>query len=213
VIENGVDFNYFNRANHPRDYHQIYGLTVGRITPQKGIDILLQALALLPEDILWRWQFVGDTPDPKFQEIVRRLARDLNIEDRIDWVGIVKRSEIVNYYEQANLYALPSRWEGQANVILEAMSAGLSIITSQTDGISDLIRQHPDCLTMVDSNVPEDWAKTIASSWQNPQRSRSINAGIEIARSRTWDQVGHRHLQAYHLLLNSLFESKERSDV
>ncbi len=202
IIENGVDFNFFNQADHRRDFHHLKGLTIGRITRQKGIDILLRTLALLPAEIPWRWQFAGAAPDQQYQDALFQLARDLQIDDRVEWLGFIKRRDMVACYRDANIFVLPSRWEGQANVILEAMCAGLPVFTAKTDGIGDLIRQHPQCLAIVDPNLPDNWVNALTAFWRDPHSAPSLAAGIDVALSRTWEQVAQRHFQVYDQILN-----------
>ena len=101
-------------------------LTVGRLSHQKAQDILLRAYALVvatnPD---WKLVIVGDGPK-KRSLVAQATALDLlNHVEWIDWTSDIERC-----YENAQVFVLPSRFEGTPNVLLEAMSFGLPSIVS-----------------------------------------------------------------------------------
>ncbi len=216
IIGNGVDFAFFQDSrDSERDFSAINGLTIARITQQKGIDILIAALAQIPDTIEWQWKFVGDTPEPAYSERVQNRARELGIDNKIQWVGFVKRENIIDYYRGANLFALPSRWEGQANVVIEAMAAGVPVISSRTDGISDLATRNEASLTLVSDNTPEEWQKAIERLWNDPDTLRTqISAGIDVAKGSGWEAIVEAHLNLYQkILLQAPFSRGRKRDL
>jgi glycosyltransferase involved in cell wall biosynthesis len=202
TIENGVDFDAFESARQAsRLSDQIRGLCVARFTHQKGHDILIEALAQLPPGLLWHWTFVGAEPEPDFAKEVRQRAVELGIASRIDWRGPLTRDEVVDCYAAANLIALPSRWEGQANVVLEALAAGVPVIASDTDGVADLIARAPNALTVVAENAAVPWSKGIEGLWRDhDRRCAQIEYGLTLVRDRTWQRVTEQHLEVYKRL-------------
>ncbi len=117
-------------------------LSVGRLVPKKGFDILLQALALLPDDLDWRWTHYGAGPEAAK---LSRLAAQLGLEDRITWCGAAPQEELLDAYRSHHLFVLPSRraqnrdQDGLPNVLLEAQSQGMACIASDIGGIPELI--------------------------------------------------------------------------
>jgi glycosyltransferase involved in cell wall biosynthesis len=101
-------------------------ITVGRLVEQKGIDILLEAWAKaverLPE---WRLAIVGDGP---LRDGLQALAKDLKVENTVDWYGHV--ADPFPLLRAAQFFILTSRFEGTPNALLEAMACGLSAIVS-----------------------------------------------------------------------------------
>lgn len=119
-------------------------LAVGRLTHQKAYDILLQAFAQIagnaPE---WRLVVVGEG---ELEEPLKRQAHALGVAGCVDWIGRV--TDPFRYYAGADIFALPSRYEGTPNALLEAMSMGLPAVVSNAstgpldyveDGISGLV--------------------------------------------------------------------------
>ncbi|WP_299615517.1 glycosyltransferase [Pelagibius sp.] len=101
-------------------------LAVGRIVPQKALDVLFKAFAAARSDLGdWRIVILGEGPS---KTDLIALAEKLSIDDRIDWPGHV--AEPYAYYRASAIFALPSRYEGMPNALLEAMSCGLPVIVS-----------------------------------------------------------------------------------
>ncbi len=205
VIENGIDIQRFESSRTaPRTFEAINGLTIARVTEQKGIDILLRALATLPAMGSWRWTFVGAQPEPVYQKKLQELAAQLAITDHITWTGAATRDEITAYFAAANLFALPSRWEGQANVVLESMAAGVPVLTSATHGIRSLFDRGVDSLTVVPENTPECWRTTIEHIWSDKGAiAKQIEAAFDVVKTRPWSAVVQRHLDVYEDILRS----------
>ncbi|MBC8030596.1 MAG: glycosyltransferase [Pyrinomonadaceae bacterium] len=101
-------------------------LTVGRLVRDKAHDVLLDAFALLGEEMAeWRLAVVGDG---RMREALKSQATNLGIAKRIDWHGIVQEPHVL--YGSASIFAMPSRVEGMPNALLEAMSCGLPVVVS-----------------------------------------------------------------------------------
>lgn len=112
-------------------------LAVGRLTHQKGFDILLKAwtnFCKFNKD--WNLNIVGNGED---ESDLKRLANDLNISSRVVFIPATK--DIDFYYKESSVFCLSSRYEGFGMVILEAQAFGLPVVSFDCDcGPSDLIR-------------------------------------------------------------------------
>ncbi|MFQ2751558.1 glycosyltransferase family 4 protein [Aeromonas caviae] len=111
-------------------------LAVGRLTHQKGFDLLLQAWALIaplyPE---WRLRIVGDGED---KPMLEKLRRDLNVEISTELAPNTKN--IAEHYQQATYFILSSRFEGFGLVVVEAQAYGLPVISFDCElGPSEII--------------------------------------------------------------------------
>ncbi len=101
-------------------------LIVARLAAHKSHDVLPDALALLPADLDgWRLAIVGTGDE---DQRLRNHARRLGVADRVDWHG--STDDPSPFYRHCEIFALPSRYEGLPNALLEAMSFGLPPIVS-----------------------------------------------------------------------------------
>lgn len=193
VIENGVDFGAFESARtgkRPSDC--VLGLTVARIARQKAHHRLLRGLATLPPTLDWSWRFVGAVAEPDYQAELTALASELGIHERIEWVGPVTKQQVFAEYANATAFALASSWEGQPNVVLEAMASGLPVICTRTDGIPQLLDAVPGCVRAVQGE-PNDWSvipELVADQ-------ALIAAGLQAAQARGWEDVARQYESLY----------------
>src|SRR3990172_9317479 len=116
VIPNGVNLEKFKSGD--RSWEPVKLLFVGRVVYQKGLDLLLQALAGLRESD-WQLDIVGDGPR---LERLRDQTAHLGIEKKVSFPGWQSREALPKTYQQANLFVYPSRHEGMPNAVLEAMA-------------------------------------------------------------------------------------------
>lgn len=102
-------------------------LTVGRFTPlHKGIDILIEAFNIFAQkNNEWGLDIVGEGPEG---DCFKALIKTYHLDDRI--IIHPFTNQIQDYYSKAQVYVLSSRWEGMPLVLVEAMSHGLPIVTS-----------------------------------------------------------------------------------
>lgn len=156
-------------------------LSVGRLTNQKGFDLLIAAWAqVCQHNKDWTLCIVGSGEDEKS---LKTQACSLGIFERIDFVPATK--EVVQYYQHSAFYCLSSRFEGLPMVLLEAQAFGLPIVAFDCDtGPSDIItnkvngylceNNNPAALasaltTMIDS-TPADFQHMCTKSLENSER-------------------------------------------
>jgi len=117
-------------------------VTVGRAVAKKGIDTLLQALSKLPAELHWQWTHIGGGP---LKGDLEALAKKLGLEERCHFRGALPQSEVLETYRQSDLFILPSRIDetgdrdGLPNVIVEAQSQGIAVLSTTISGIPELI--------------------------------------------------------------------------
>lgn len=139
-------FGYFSGVRPSRDGSNgsdpVQILSVGRAVPKKGYDILLQALALLPAHLHWRFIHIGGGDE---LARLRPLADKLGIADRITWKGALAQVDVLGHYRSADMFALACRVaadgdrDGLPNVLFEASSQNLVCISTNISGIPELL--------------------------------------------------------------------------
>jgi glycosyltransferase involved in cell wall biosynthesis len=106
--------------------------SLGRLTEQKGYDLLLRALPELPSATL---VLVGDGPQ---RHALEEMAAELDVVERLQITGWV--DDAPSRLAGFDVFALPSRWEGMPLSILEAMHAGLAVVACDVGSVSEAIR-------------------------------------------------------------------------
>lgn len=107
--------------------------SVGRLVPQKGFDVLLRALALIPRSDI-RLFIAGVGAD---EAKLRALAAELNLHGRVCFAGY--RRDVPRLMQCFDLYTHASRFEGMPIVVLEAMASGCPVVATAVDGTRELI--------------------------------------------------------------------------
>lgn len=197
VIPNGVDVAEFGDLPLRRPRHEgATALFVGRLDPaQKGLEPLIEALALLPPSAGLRLRLVGE--DWGGAPLVRRLSAALRVEDRIDVVGPVSRPQLLDEYARADLLVLPSLFEPFGIVLLEAMAAGLPVVASRVGGIPEVVVDGETGL-LVEPGNPEDLASALLRLASDPDlRARMGDRGRQRSGSYSWDVLIPKVLAVY----------------
>lgn len=188
VLPNGVDTAFFHPPQGPRSQRPVTLLFVGRLSVQKGLPHLLQALAGLEGGSCppWRLEIVGDGPlAPQLQ----RQALAPELAGRVTFHGWLPRARVAQVYRQADIFVLPSLDEGMPNVLLEAMASGLPSLVTQVPGSSELVRPEREGLLVPPADVAalgQACARLLADA---PLRQRLGAAARQAAQARSWGQV------------------------
>lgn len=103
-------------------------LSVGAVSPRKGYDVLVDALAGIDEPA-WRLTIAGALDrDPLTVTALRRAITSAGLDDRVTLAGTVVPATLDRFYESADLFILPSHYEGYGMVLAEAMARGLAVV-------------------------------------------------------------------------------------
>jgi len=138
VIYNGIDISEFKPPKTKEKSKNLRILCVARLIKRKGISYLIKALGGLRNKNLIL-TIIGDGNE---KENLINLAKKLKIDNKVKFLGSISHSEIVKYYQQNDVFILPSLNEGMSNTILEAMACGLPIITTNVGGSKELIKNN-----------------------------------------------------------------------
>lgn len=110
-------------------------LSVSRLAPEKGCDLLLQAYAQIADKTDAHLVFAGDGPA---EDSLKGLANSLGLAERVIFLGQVHN--VADWLAIADVFALTSHHEGQPNALAEAMAAGLAVVATDTVGALSLIQ-------------------------------------------------------------------------
>ncbi len=127
-------------------------LAVGKLVKQKGFDMLLHAWSkIIKHEPSWKLQIAGAGVE---EEKLKTLCTDLKLDDSVKFVG--KISNIQNYYENASIYVMSSRFEGFGFVLIEAKELGLPIVSFDCPyGPGEVVRDGIDGLLAEAENIDD----------------------------------------------------------
>jgi colanic acid/amylovoran biosynthesis glycosyltransferase len=157
-------------------------LTVARLVRGKGVDVLLDALAVLdrrgvrPEAML-----VGDGPE---RDRIARRAQELGLDERVALVGAVGQDEMRDHFAAADVFCLPSFSEGVPVVLMEAMAMQLPVVATRVTGVPELVEHGRSGVL-----VPPGRADALADALEKVLRA-------PIARRREMGAAGRERVTA-----------------
>ena len=138
IVEPGVD-RVVRRDRAPRTGVDVELLAVGAVTPRKGYDVLMAALAELT-DLRWRLTIVGDVlRDVGFSEHLATEIAQKQLQDKITMAGAVSAARLAGLFAAADLFVLASRFEGYGMVFSEAAINGLPIVATDVGAARKIV--------------------------------------------------------------------------
>ncbi|HHV21267.1 MAG TPA: glycosyltransferase [Propionibacterium sp.] len=178
VIYNGKDWTPYgvDRVLEPRTHEGFSLVVVGRLSPRKGQDVVLQALGELTrlgKDV--RVNLVGDVfPGYEwFEADLREMANDLGVSDRVTFSGFAK--DIRPHLAAADMAVVPSRIEPFGTVAAESMAAGVLTVVAEVQGLTEIVTHQETGLTF-----PSEDAATLVLrclwAMENPEAAHRLAA-------------------------------------
>ncbi len=192
LLYHGLDFDRFDQkqqATVMRDGsspgNEVRLISVGRAVDKKGYEFLLAALAMLPTKLHWRFIHIGGG---ELLEQLQQQARELGIDDRIEWMGALPQTEVLAQYRAADLFVLPSKIsedgdrDGLPNVLMEAQSQNLACLSTNISGIPELI-VHAETGWLVEQKNSQQLGEALENLIRDPElRNQLAQAGFTRVR-------------------------------
>jgi D-inositol-3-phosphate glycosyltransferase len=222
IIPAGVDTNLF----YPRDrakVRELLGLPdletpillfVGRIERLKGIDTLLESVAVVSRYCSGRDLKVlivggGGQSEAENAELRRvvELHKDLNLEDQVEFVGSKPQEMLPLYYSAADVTIMPSHYESFGLVAVEAMASGTPVIASNVGGLSFTVVDG-ETGYLVEQENHFQLAERVHTLLKNPELREQMGEEANIhAQQYSWENIASQMLEVYDKVI------KERQRV
>lgn len=204
VIPNGVDYERFADAE-PADLttlgipHECQVIiTVGRLDEQKGHRFVIEAMpAVLRQQSDARLLIVGKGP---LQNELLHLSRQLGVANNIHFAGW--RPDVPALMRASHCLVLASIWEGMPNVVLEAMAAGIPIVSTEVEGVKELLEPNVSGLVVQVGSVNEI-SSGICRILANSELAKKLaKSSQQSAREEfTIERIAYQYSMFYHELL------------
>ena len=198
TVHNGIDLQNFSRKKEPTVSRQDLGFSVndfvmvynGRINPEKGVSELIEAMLQLKDHtniklMIIGGSFFGNTNnEDTFVRSLKDKAHD--VKDRIFFTGFIPYKNVPDYLKLADIAVLPSMWEEPFGLtIVEAMAAGLPLITTRSGGIPEICE---GVATIVDrKDIVNNLTNAIIDLYKHPDKRKQMSED-SIKRAKLFDK-------------------------
>lgn len=191
IIPNGVDPIEFASVTRSEDPTSI--LSVGRLVPQKGFDIVIRAFA---QAKLQNRKLVIAGAGPERDSLID-LTRALQIDERVEFVGAADRTLLSKLLANARIFVLASRAEPFGIALLEAMAAGVPVVATDAGGVVDFAHDRENALL-----VAVDDPHALRNAMEELDHDESLQArlsssGRDTADGLSWREISLRYERLY----------------
>ena len=188
VIPNGIEADKFYPIDKSETRKKVsisstskIILCVSRLSHEKGIDVLLKSFKILPKKNV-NLLIIGDGSE---RDNLTSLSKQLEIDDKVSFLGTINHAEIPLWINSADLMVLPSRTEGWPNVIMEAFSCGIPVVATNVGGVPEIITSR-DLGIIVPAEMPEKMAEAMQHGLEKKWNSEIIR---NLVKGRSWFTV------------------------
>ncbi len=200
VIPNGIDTQQFVPPDTRQRHSPVRLITVARLLKRKGIHTILEACAK-PSRLPVQLQIVGTGP---YEAKLRQMVDELCLSDRVQFLGFVPNEELPAYYQNADIFVLPSATESFGLVFAEAMACGLPIAASDVGGIPETVRDGVDGL-LCPPDDPMALRGNLVRLMSDFEGREEISQSqrLRILKHYPWDQIAERYADLYASVLEA----------
>lgn len=194
----GLDLHRFGRFDGTRPARDgsladdpVILMSVGRAVEKKGYSVLLEALALLPKELAWRFIHIGGG---ELLGELKAQAETLGLASRITWQGARAQEDVLKQYRASDLFVLPCRIasdgdrDGLPNVLVEASSQRLACISTTISGVPELLSHDVNGL-LVPPDDPQGLSEALLRAIRDPALRRRLG---DAAGKRVREAFDHK---------------------
>ncbi|MCI5211871.1 MAG: glycosyltransferase family 1 protein, partial [Candidatus Electrothrix sp. ATG2] len=208
VICNGIDQAFFDAGKQAARLHKgilsearehdsvlVRFVYVGNLVAGKGVDVILQAAASLPEDN-WSLAIIGDGPE---REALEEYCQEQGMEGKVTFHGSAPPDEVPLLMRGADVFVFASFAEGRPNVVLEAMATGLPVIAGAIPAVLDLIESKKQGLLFPPGDV-HALAEHMLLLINDPAARQRLGSGAKeylVSAGLSWPESAREYARLY----------------
>ncbi len=194
VIENGATLR-FEHFSPRRLSSQVKIVSVGRLSKQKNYAASLRAFSMLDADV--EYTILGEGDD---RADLEELAGSLGISDKVSFAG--HKPDIMPFLQDADIFLIPSLWEGFGLAAVEGMNAGLPLVASDVPGLREVVGTAGGCGLLVAPSEPEAIAVALEALISDPQKRHEMGkAAFERAKLFDRQTMAATYISAYRSMV------------
>ncbi|WP_199615471.1 glycosyltransferase family 4 protein [Paenibacillus alkalitolerans] len=181
---------------HGVDPRKFVVLFVGRLAPEKSVDVLIEAFRRLPEHVRRNMELIIAGDGPLYKDLAAKYAGDGG-KSNVRLLGFVHGKRLSELYAASDVFLFPSATETFGNVVLESLASGTPVIGADAGGVKDNVR-HGGTGLLCPPGDAGAFSRALLELYRNAGlRARLGSAGREYAMSQSWDRVFSRLLDSY----------------
>ncbi|MEC3877609.1 glycosyltransferase [Chryseobacterium salviniae] len=195
LLEKGNGDQFKSKYHLPKDKKVL--LYLSRITPKKGLDMLLPAVSELQEKFNeWILVIVGNN-EFNYQPEVEAMINALQLNDKVFIIEPQFGAAKYNVFEASDFFILPSYSEGSPMVIVEALAYGLPVITTKSSSWRDLNDFHTGFWVDINKDHIKQALKSMTDLSDEELNQYSNNAKKLIKKKYLWDEISKKTIELY----------------
>jgi glycosyltransferase involved in cell wall biosynthesis len=212
VIYNGVDIERFKPRSNRIELCREFGLDpdkkvvlfVGRLYHRKGLETLLKSATLVLKEFSNVKFVISGTGFKQKEESLRNLAKELNIEDHVTFLGYVPDDKLPLLYSASDIFVLPAIYENFPFAILEAQATGLPVISTNVGGIPEFLVDNQNGF-LIEHRDPTQLTQKVLTLLQNPKLAKEMgDCGRKLIEENfDWRLITSQVIDLYHNLLEN----------
>ena len=207
-IPPGVDIHTYKLADPNKEVKtglpEKYIFCLSRIDTNKGHDLLLHAYDLIRKEVENVDLVIGGgSPNPKSRELgvfetMKAIIDEKGMQEKVSMIGYVPTEMMATYYQQAQIFVMPSLFEPFGMTTQEAMACGKTVIASKYGGIRSVIENGVNGI-LVDPRHTEEFAERVIEVLKDEELNRSIGTKAHeiIIEQYSWEAIADRFLEFF----------------
>lgn len=194
IISNGIDIAFFNRDSYDyRKRDEIRILFVSRLIEGKRIQYIIPMMQTINDKLPEKRVYLDIVGDGPYRSALENVVRKCNTQEFVKFYGQKNKTELLEFYSQADLFILPSISEGMPNVVLEAMAMSLPVIMTPCEGSKELVTDN-GIITSIESF--QDALLELLCD-EKKRKSMGINSRSNILKYFTWDVAAEKYMTLF----------------
>jgi glycosyltransferase involved in cell wall biosynthesis len=212
VIYNGVDVNKFKPRPDRAELRREFGLEeekkivlfVGRLYHRKGLEILLRSIPPVIQEFSDVKFAISGTGFKKKEQSLRNLAKQLEIEDYVTFLGYVPDEKLPSLYSASDIFVLPAIYENFPFAILEAQATALPVISTKVGGIPEFLVDNENGF-LIDPGDEKQLTQRVLTLLQDPKLAEEMGRrGRKLIEEKfAWRLITGQVIDLYHKLLGT----------